>query len=205
MICSTAMDLEQIGRWSNRHLDGIEHERRVLRISASLFDLTREHHELTSRERYLLKAGALVHDVGRCIDKDDHPVLGAKLILRDRRLRISDAQRRALAFLTLYHRDFVPELGDEAILKAQDDRESWRKVLALLRAADALDSRSLESPRLVFGLKKKRVKVTAYLEEYSERTRRVYLRRKKFRMMEEELGLEVAVDVKDVEGAKLVA
>lgn len=205
MLHPTAMDLNHVARWADGHLDGIAHEKRVLRVASTLFDLTRSHHQLSHQARFLLRAGALVHDVGRCIDKDDHPVRGARMILRDRSLRIAESQRRALAFLTLYHRDAIPDPGDEAILNKHDDREELRKLLALLRAADALDSRSLESPRLVFGLKKRRVKVWAYFEDLSARTRRVYLRRKKFRMLEEELGLDVIVDLRSGELAQMVA
>lgn len=205
MLHPTAMDLNHVARWADGHLDGIEHEKRVLRVASTLFDLTRAHHELPPQQRFLLRAAALVHDVGRCIDKDKHPFHGARMILRDRSLRIAESHRRALAFLTLYHRDSIPDPGDEAILNKHDDREAFRKMLALLRAADALDSRSLESPRLVFGLKKRRIKVWAYFRDLSARARRVYLRRKKFRMMEEELGLEVVIDLKSGQLAQMVA
>jgi hypothetical protein len=127
------------------------------------------------------------------------------MILRDRSLRVGEADRRALAYLTLYHRDSVPAAGEESILRGEDDGESLRKLLAILRAADALDSRSLESPRLVFGLKKKRLHVNCYLEDLTAKARRIYQRRKKFRLMEEELGVRVEVDVLSAEILQLVA
>src|SRR5207244_694092 len=128
-----------------------------------------------------------------------------RLVLRDKRLRVSDAVRRALAFLTRHHRGGVPEVGDESILAPDDDRDTLRKLLALLRAADALDSRSKESPRLVFGLKKNRLRVTCYLEQPSPKTRRVYERRKKFRLLEQELDCTVEIDVRSADALKLVA
>ena len=60
--------------------------------------------------------------------------LGAQMILNDRALPVGQADRRALAFATLYHRDGVPDLGDELLLSDRDDRAALRKVLALLRA-----------------------------------------------------------------------
>src|SRR2546421_8331997 len=164
ILTTTAMDLRSVAHWVLGRLDTIEHEKRVVRIASSLFDLTRPRHRLSPSARRLLRTAAVVHDVGRSVDKARHPVVGARMILRDHSLHVGTPERRALAFLTLYHRDGVPEVGDEAILRDLDDRESLRKILALLRAADALDSRSLESPRLVFGLKKNRLEITCYFQ-----------------------------------------
>jgi exopolyphosphatase/pppGpp-phosphohydrolase len=205
MLASTAMDLRAVAQWTAEHLDSLEHERRVARVASTLFDLTQPHHGLRFFHRHILRAAALVHDVGRSIDKPNHPFAGARMILRDRSLRVGEGDRRALAYLTLYHRDSVPAAGDESILRAEDDAESLRRLLAILRAADALDSRSLESPRLVFGLKKKRLHVNCYLEDLTPKARRIYQRRKKFRLMEEELGVRVEVDVLSAEVLQLVA
>lgn len=199
------MDLSEIAGWADRHLQGIGHEQRVVRISSTLFDLTRGLHDLSFNQRRLLRAAALVHDVGRSIDKANHPEVGAQMILRSRSLRLNESDRRALAFLTFYHRDEIPEFGEEALLAEEDDRQSLRRVLALLRAGDALDSRSLESPRLVFGLKRKRLKVTCMLQELTSKARRVYERRKKFRLLEEELGCEVDVEVRPARALQWVA
>jgi exopolyphosphatase/pppGpp-phosphohydrolase len=199
------MDLSDIAHWVEHHLEGIGHEQRVVRISSSLFDLTRELHALPYTMRNLLRAAALVHDVGRSIDRDNHPAVGAGMILRSRSLRLTEADRRALAFLTLYHRDELPDFGEEEILHEEDNRQLLRKTLSLLRAADALDSRSLESPRLVFGLKRKRLKITCYLQDPTSKSRRVYQRRKKFQMLEDELDCCVEVDVRSAHALQLVA
>jgi exopolyphosphatase/guanosine-5'-triphosphate,3'-diphosphate pyrophosphatase len=199
------MDLRAVAHWTAKHLDSLTHEHRVYRIAATLFDLTRDLHGLDASARHLLRAAAIVHDVGRSIDKADHPAIGARLILRDRSLPVGEGERRKLAFLTRYHRDGVPSLEEDGILRDWDDPESMRLILALLRVADALDSRSKESPRLVFGLKKKRLKITCYFEELTAKTKRIYQRRKKFRLFEEELGCAIEVDVRKGEALKLVA
>lgn len=205
MLTATAMDLRAVAYWASDYLDSLSHEQRVFRIASTLFDLTRDIHHLDQGARHLLRAAAIVHDIGRSVAKGGHESTGAQLVLRDKRLRVPEADRRALAFLTLYHRGPVPDAGDERLLKADDDRETLRKLLALLRAADALDSRSKERPRLVFGLKKKRLKVTCYLEQSCPKTRRLYERRKKFRLLENEFGCTVEIDVRCADALKLVA
>ncbi len=189
-------ELRSVERWAENQLGDLTHERRVMRIAAKLFGLTSDFHGLDRHYCDVLRGAALVHDVGRCIGKPDHPVIGAKMLLKENALRLRDEMRRALAFITLYHRDEVPDHGEEDILADGDDRHGLRKVLALLRTADALDGRSLESPKLVFELRKHRLHVGCYLEGLEGKAARVYSRRRKHRLMEEELGCRVQVEVR---------
>jgi exopolyphosphatase/guanosine-5'-triphosphate,3'-diphosphate pyrophosphatase len=194
-----------IERWVARRLGDAAHERRVATIASTLFDLTAPLHALGPYARRALQLGALLHDVGRSVDKKDHPLGGARMILADTWLPLSNAERRAAAFLARYHKGAVPRKGAEKILTDSDDRDALRIVLALLRAADALDSRSIQSPRLVFALRASRLHVTCYLEEDSAKARRVYRRRKKFRLFEELLGRRVELDVRHAEVLQMVA
>lgn len=200
-------------RWTARRLGTIGHERQVAAIASHLFDLTAPLHNLTGSHRKLLRLGSLVHDVGRWASKADHPARGARLVLDDDTLPLTAAERRALAYLTLYHKGRVPPVGADEVLSPKDDREPLRLLLAMLRTADALDSRSLESPRLVFALTPRggsgsglRLRVTCYLEEDSAKARKVFRRRRgKFRLLEELLGLEVDVQTRLAHALRLVA
>lgn len=191
---------DAVVRWVSGHLGRVEHERRVAQIATQLFDLTRPLHPLNETDLRMLRLGALVHDVGRSVDKKTHPAQGARLVLADRSLPLSAAERRVLAYLTLYHKGYVPEAGCDEILSRGDGAERWRLVLGLLRAADALDSRSLESPRLVFSLAggvlgRPTLSITCYLTHDSAKARRTYRRRKKLRLLEELLGCRTRVAV----------
>jgi exopolyphosphatase/pppGpp-phosphohydrolase len=200
-----------VERWVARRLgngrhDAIEHERRVARVAGTLFDLTRPLHDLTSADRRLLHVAALVHDVGRCRGGDGHAVEGARMVLAaDASLPLSAAERRGVAYLTRYHRGGVPDLGHDEMLCASDDPRRLRLILAMLRAADALDSRALASPRLVFALRGRRLNVGVYLDDDSPKARKVYGRPKKLNLLEELLGLRVEVEVHLAEAFTLVA
>jgi hypothetical protein len=190
-----------------------------------LFDLTASLHGLASlADRRLLQFAALVHDVGRCEGKEAHPASGAAMVLSDESLPLTAAERRAVAYLTLYHRGAVPAAGaDDVLHHDADDAERLIKLLALLRAADALDSRSLESPQLVFALvpgparagtgagartgerARPRLRVTCYLQTDSAKARRVYERRKKFRLLEDVLGCRVEVEIFTAHALRMVA
>jgi hypothetical protein len=85
------------------------------------------------------------------------------------------------------------------------------RLLALLRAADALDSRSLETPRLVFALGGRpqrlpvELRVHCYLHADTPKARKVYRRRKKFRLLEDVLGCRVEIEIAHAHALRLVA
>jgi Ppx/GppA phosphatase family protein len=210
-------------QWAAARLGKSAHERRVASVAATLFDLTASLHELTSiADRRLLQVAALVHDVGRSAGKDGHHASGAAMVLSDGSLPLTAGERRAVAYLTLHHRGPVPAAGtDDVLHHGEEDADRLLKLLALLRAADALDSRSLESPRLVFALlpaparaaagagnggrARPRLRVTCYLETDSAKARRVYERRKKFRLLEDVLGCRVEVEIVTAQALRMVA
>lgn len=194
-----------VKRWVHRRTGSLEHERRVADIARTLFTLTAPRHGLTIAHRRLLALAAIVHDVGRARGAEGHEIMGAAMILRDDSLPLTGAQRRGLAYLTRYHRGLVPESGRDGILAHADDHDALRLMLALLRAADALDSRSLESPRLVFTLRGRTLRIACYLDQESHRARKTYARRKKFRLLEELLECRVEIGVHCAQVLSMVA
>lgn len=196
-----------IERWALRQLGILEHERRVRSVAARLFDLTRPLHGLSRRHRELLCLAALVHDVGRSIDDETHPRQGARLLRDATRLPLDAAERRALMYLTRYHRGAAPEQGRDRILAKDDDSDSMRVLLALLKAADSLDGRTLESPRLVFALRGggRRIDITCYLDALTPKACKTYGRAKKFRLLEELLDVRVSVTVEQARAVRMVA
>jgi len=193
---SAHQDFIPISTWARRRLGNIDHEKRVFHIAGALFDMTRDLHGLGRRSRWALHAASLVHDVGRSIDPDHHPAIGSEMLLEDTTLGFTAEVRRSLAYLTLYHRGAVPEAGDDEVLRSSDDREGLYKVLALLRAADTLDCRSIDPPRLVIVRRDHRLRVSCLLEKYTTRAEKAFRRRKKFRLLEETLDCKFEVEVR---------
>ncbi len=204
---------QAVERWVARHLGAVDHEQRVAQIASTLFNLTWPLHQMPAAELKLLRLAAAVHDVGRSVDDDNHPVEGANMLLDDEHLPLSATERRLLAYLTLHHRGPVPAAGRDAILHRTDDADRLLHVLALLRAADTLDSRALDAPaRMVFALvaapsrtARRQLRATCYLATDCAKARRVYRRRKKFRLLEELLDVRVDVQIDHAEALRLVA
>lgn len=187
--------LDHFAHWAQRRLGNLEHERRVLEIAIALFDLTRGLHALGGAEKQLLSAAALLHDVGRAVDPSEHERIGAEMILSDPSLRVLPDDRRRLAYLTLYHRGPVPDLGNDEILRPEDRRAALRSTLAVLRAADTLDSRSIDPPELVLLRRGSRLLVQCRVRARAEKARKAFCRPKKYRLLEETLRCTVEVDV----------
>jgi exopolyphosphatase / guanosine-5'-triphosphate,3'-diphosphate pyrophosphatase len=181
--------------WVRRRAGGSDHERRVAQIAGALFDLTQDLHDLSHRAQWTLVAAALVHDVGKSVDSDDHARIGANILLTDPHLELSPTSRRWLAYLTLYHRGQVPAPGKAEILRPSDDARGLLKVLGLLRAADTLDSRSIEAPRLLMMRRENRLHIGCYLRQADPRAFRAFCRPKKYRLLEQTLGCDVDVEV----------
>jgi exopolyphosphatase/pppGpp-phosphohydrolase len=192
----TALKAQTIRRWVHRHLGGVEHERRVASIVSGLLTVTSPLHSLSPRNRRLLKMACYVHDVGRAYEKKSHPKVGAMMVRQARQLPLTNRERRALAYLTMFHRGEVPPVGDAPILKRTDDHFGLWLALAFLRAADALDSRSLTSPNLSLTLRGRRLRIQIRLTEPSRKAERVFSRRKKLRLLEQALGIQIEVDIR---------
>jgi putative nucleotidyltransferase with HDIG domain len=194
-----------LSRWVSGHLGTIDHERRVASIASTLFNLTGTLHGLEGEDLRLLRLGAMVHDVGRAVDEATHPELGAKMVRQETDLPLTGGERRWLSYLTRYHRGRVPAPKRDEILRRKDDHDRLRLLLALLRAADSLDSRSAETPRLRFQLIGRRLRVNCHLAQDTPKARRIYTRRKKFRLLEELLGCRVEVSLGRSKAMQLVA
>ena len=84
-------------RWVARRLGDVAHEDAVAAAAATLFDLTRPLHALNRADRRLLRLGAMVHDVGRCVCNDEHPAEGARMLLADGPMNFMPAPSHASA------------------------------------------------------------------------------------------------------------
>lgn len=186
-------------QWVRRKLGAADHERRVLAISGRLFDLLGSTLRLSDHDGELLRLAALTHDIGRSVSEKDHPARGADMITETTAIDLSPAHRRRLAFLARYHRGAVPPAHKEEHLGPTDPRGALRAVLALLRTADALDHRHLPTSQLLLSLDGRRLSVRCGVSQELAKARRVYKRRKKYRLLESFLGHSVRVSVEMVD------
>ncbi len=177
------------------HLGRIGHERQVRRLAIAMFDLTLRRHRLGSKWRTLLSMAAIVHDVGRADGARGHRGRGARMVDRERALPLGSFERRVLAYLVRYHSGPLPrDAGDKRFHNR--DRKSVQVLLAILRAADALDSRTMSAPRLALSRRGRAIHIRCHVDAKSQRARLIRRREHKFELLEQVLNQRVRIQLK---------
>jgi exopolyphosphatase/guanosine-5'-triphosphate,3'-diphosphate pyrophosphatase len=112
----------------------------VSRFSTKLFDATRAQHNLTERDRLLLRAAALLHDVGDFVRYEGHHKHSMYLIQNSDLPALTPRERAIIANVARYHRKGPPDIDHPNFRDLdRDARGVVRSLAALLRVADALD------------------------------------------------------------------
>ena len=180
-------------QWVRRVLGDNRHERQVRVNAQRLFDRLGASLRLGPADNRWLRLAAVLHDVGRSESEKHHPQAGAKLVLAAD-FNWSAADRRAVAYLTRYHRSGPPDRP--TILKPADPAGRLRRILGLLEAADVLDSRRLAKPSWKLIDDGETLTIDCRVTGPLEVARRVYARPKKFATLAREIGKPVRVVVR---------
>lgn len=116
------------------------HAEQVQRLALSLFDQTAVLHGLDARHRELLGYGCLLHDVGYLIGHSGHHKHSYYLIRNGGLQGFSEDEIELIANLARYHRKGRPKKSDYSYSHLdRSSREPLRKLMALLRLANAMD------------------------------------------------------------------
>ena len=121
------------------------HSVHVARLAGQLFDQLASLHGLGGRDRRLLLAAAVLHDIGDFVSLKGHHKHSLYLISRSELSGFSPREMFLVANIARYHRKSAPSLGHpEFALLSSADRERVRRLAAILRIADALDKEHRE-------------------------------------------------------------
>jgi exopolyphosphatase/guanosine-5'-triphosphate,3'-diphosphate pyrophosphatase len=186
-----------VAGYVRKKLGDARHERRVAELASRLFTLTSAWHDLRATDLVALRLGCLLHDVGRSKDDALHPRIGARMIERADELPLTPRERRLAAFLTRYHRGAVPRCGHDEYLRRGEYRTAVL-LLAMLRAADALDSRSCGGASVTMERRPgedRKITLRARPHDDTPKARKGLTRPKKYRLLETALRCEIRVRV----------
>ncbi|WP_305044025.1 Ppx/GppA phosphatase family protein [Geoalkalibacter sp.] len=119
-----------------------DHADQVARLSLSMFDALAPSFELDSRQRRLLEAAALLHDVGYFINYARHHKHSYHLIRHASLFGFSPREQEIIANIARYHRRALPKKNHENLLGLSgEDRRAVARLGGILRLADGLDRR----------------------------------------------------------------
>lgn len=112
----------------------------VAALSQKLFDLLKEDHGLGPRERLLLEAAAILHDIGMYISSASHHKHAAYLVDAAEIFGLRKTDKDIVSNVVRYHRRSTPKPTHVPYMSLpRDDRVTVSKLAAILRVADALD------------------------------------------------------------------
>jgi exopolyphosphatase/guanosine-5'-triphosphate,3'-diphosphate pyrophosphatase len=118
------------------------HALQVAKTALQLFDQLAALHGygLHGRERAMLQAAALLHDIGLSGGLDGHHKASRDMILADRTLALADRERHVVALIARYHRKAMPGREHEGFARLPDPHQVMVERLGgILRLADGLD------------------------------------------------------------------
>jgi exopolyphosphatase/guanosine-5'-triphosphate,3'-diphosphate pyrophosphatase len=117
------------------------HTRHVATLALGMFDeLARLGlHDGDARERELLWAASMLHDIGMSIDYDDHHKHSRYLILNGGLPGFTPVETAVIAQAARYHRKGMPSPGPMAPLFGEGDLARLDRCAALLRLAEDLE------------------------------------------------------------------
>jgi exopolyphosphatase/guanosine-5'-triphosphate,3'-diphosphate pyrophosphatase len=122
------------------HVD-FDHTDHVAALALGMFDeLARLGlHDGDARERELLWAACMLHDIGMSIDYDDHHKHSRYLILNGGLPGFTPVETAIIAQAARYHRKGMPVPGPMAALFGEGDAERLDRCATLLRLAEDLE------------------------------------------------------------------
>jgi exopolyphosphatase/guanosine-5'-triphosphate,3'-diphosphate pyrophosphatase len=120
------------------------HGELVAQLAAQLFDALASEHRFGERDRLLLRAGALLHDIGDYVRYDGHHKHSYYLIIHSDIMGLTPEERAIVANVARYHRKSAPDPSHPNFRDLDKDaRAKVRGLAAVLRIADALDREHL--------------------------------------------------------------
>lgn len=118
------------------------HALQVSRLSIALFDDLAKPCGLKKRDRVILEAAAILHDVGAWINYESHHKHSYHLIRHADLFGLTPRERELAAQIARYHRKALPKKKHEPFQKlAAKEQEQVSRLGGILRLADGLDRR----------------------------------------------------------------
>jgi len=146
----------------------MEHANHVLKTSLILFDDLQEIHKLGSKERELLEAAAVLHDVGYYISHDMHHKHSYYIIQNCMLPGFTNNEKELIANIARYHRKSHPKKKHEGFSTLNKKNQEVVRILSsFLRIGEGIDRRQLQNVLGIRGELNNR-EYTLYLKPKSD-------------------------------------
>ena len=194
--------LDACTRLGRRYHFDEAHARQVLRFATQLFDDLQRVHAFGERDRLLLQAAAILHDIGDYVHYSGHHKHSQYLIQHADIMGITPDERAIVANIARYHRKGPPDTTHPGYRDlSKEARGKVRGLAAILRIADALDrehKQKIESARA--AVDRSLGRVTLFLRGDGDRELEEWTVGQKASLWREEYDLDVVVAQAEVGG-----
>jgi exopolyphosphatase/guanosine-5'-triphosphate,3'-diphosphate pyrophosphatase len=172
------------------------HGELVAKLALQLFDDMLSVHRMDERDRLLLRAAALLHDVGDYVRYDAHHKHSWYLIQHSDLMGLTPDERAIVANVARYHRKSAPDPSHPSFRDlGKEARAKVRGLAAILRIADALDREhrgKVTGVRAELDAKQRRLRLTLSGDE--ERELEEWTVRAKSELLRDVFDLEVVLE-----------
>lgn len=130
----------------DKYCDNTHHPYEVKRLSMMIFDGVSENlKELSGKNRRILEAAALLHDIGYSIDSKSHNKHSQKIVLDYGLKGFSQREKEIVSCICRYHRGSLPDKTEHEIYCNFDkkERKTVKRLAGILKIADGLDRASI--------------------------------------------------------------
>jgi exopolyphosphatase/guanosine-5'-triphosphate,3'-diphosphate pyrophosphatase len=135
---------------ARKYAVNLQHAKRVVGYSTSIFDRLKYRHRYNGRPRMLLETAALLHEIGHFVDVTDHHKHASYIIRATPILGLSPQDRQIVAAVVRYHRRSEPTPRHDIFHDlSASDRLLVRTLAGILRLANSFDKEHLGNVRTV--------------------------------------------------------
>lgn len=120
------------------------HSRQVSYFADKLFNLLEDIHSLGEKERFILEASAILHDVGYYIDIHNHHEHSAYIIQSFNLPGYNKKDINLISIISYMHREKKIKSDERLAQLSTDEFLTVKKLIALLKIADALDASHMQ-------------------------------------------------------------
>jgi len=132
--------LESVRRFARKCRSNERHCEHVAALGAEVFDALRDAYALPPAGRDLLRAAAILHDIGYLINHEKHHKHAYHLIMHGELRGFSAREVELIANVARYHRRAVPKKSHPNFARLdKGERRLVRRLAGILRVADGLD------------------------------------------------------------------
>jgi exopolyphosphatase/guanosine-5'-triphosphate,3'-diphosphate pyrophosphatase len=131
---------ESVRRFARQCRSNERHCEQVAALGAQIFDALRDAYALPSAGRDILRAAALLHDIGYLINHERHHKHAYHLIMHGDLRGFSTREVELIANVARYHRRALPRRAHPNFARLdKGERRLVRRLAGILRVADGLD------------------------------------------------------------------